>query len=131
MILFVRYLILLTIFLVPLVSSFYNFGYEQAKVVLFTYLVDFSVLIYLIHLVKNRQKIKFQVNKIQIFGFIFIAALFIVSLLSINPAASFFGVYPYYQNFLLYLHLFIFFLLVRSIKIPLKQISISLIATSL
>lgn len=131
MIKLIQFLLLLIIFITPLITPFLNFGFEQAKVVVFSYFVDITAIIFLFYLIKNRSKVNFKFSQINYFALNFLLILFLTSLLGLDPLTSFFGTSPYYQGFLLYFNLFIFSILIYLSKLNLRQISIALISSSL
>lgn len=128
---YLKFLVLLIIFITPLITPFLSYGYEQAKVVVFSYFVDITAIIFLAYLIINRSKINFKFSQINWAALNFVLILFLTSLLGLNPLTSFFGAPPYYQGFLLYLNLFTFSILIYLSKINLVQISVTLISSGL
>ena len=112
-------LALLVFFLIPLTGSSANLGYEETKVLLFIILTSILGLVWL-YLLDNK---KLQIKKSQITlistGFIIVLAL--TSLTGIDPMRSFLGRSPYLQGWVLYLFLFLYFLIISSLQIPLKK----------
>jgi len=108
----IKYLLLLTVFLTPLLSATYNLGYEQIKA--FFFILSIS----LIGLLWRGKGFKWtQILKI---AGIFILILLLTSLNGIDVMGSIVGNYPYFQGWILYAYLFLFSLIVSWTKIKLK-----------
>lgn len=104
---------LVAIFLLPLIPAAFGFGYEQTKVIFF--IIVTSVL----GVCLLKSKLQFDLTSQVALGFL--TVLLLASCLGVNLFQSFFGVAPYYQGWLLYAYLFIFFLSVKSADIKLKE----------
>ncbi|KKS12851.1 MAG: hypothetical protein UU67_C0039G0012 [Candidatus Daviesbacteria bacterium GW2011_GWB1_41_5] len=96
------------LFLVPLVGPWFGLGYEQSKVLFFFLGMTLAGVLWL----KDKPKIKWTPLKLGGLGFLGI--LGVSSILGISPKDSLLGVEPYYQGFILYAFLFLFFLLVSA-----------------
>ncbi len=118
----IKFSLLFTIAVLPLVDSFFGFGYEHIKVVFFVLMVSLSSFFWLIYSTKD-PSIKIKRSKLQFLSALFLLFLLLSSLLGINPQSSFFGNPPYYQGLFLYLTLFLFFLIVSSVKIDFVKYS--------
>lgn len=112
--------LLTIIFLLPLLSSYKGFGYEQIKVLFFLISISLIGLIWLL------RKQKFKLTSVGKAAGIFIAVLSLASILGIDPKASILGSPPYFQGLILYAYLFLFFLLVSSSDIKLKTFAMVL-----
>lgn len=113
-----KFQLLLTVFLTPLLSASHGFGYEHIKVLFFlasTFLAGLNFLILL-----GLNQIKFSWSKVKLSGILFIGILLLTSITGIDPWRSFMGNQPYFQGFLLYLFLYLFSLMAASVKIDLK-----------
>ena len=115
-----KILLLLNLFLIPLLGSTGDFGYEQIKVVFFI------VSITLIGFVWVFGKHKLKWNPIKIASSIFILTLFLTSILGINSRVSFLGNDPYFQGWVVYAYLFLFSFLISVSKLKLKLIALTL-----
>lgn len=120
---------LLIVFLLPLVGPFQSLGYEEAKVLFFLVATSISAFAWVIYLSKTGNKIKW--DKIKIIAALFVIALGITSFLGADIKASFFGREPYFQGFILYSYLFLFFLMISSLKVGLEEWAKVLSASSL
>lgn len=120
-----RSLLLITIVLIPLLGAFRGYGYEQVKV------LAFLILVTLIGTVWAFAKLKFKFNLIAASGALFIVILLITSVLGVNPRDSLLGGEPYFQGWIVYVYLYLFSLLVSSIKIKLEYYALSLVGSSL
>lgn len=101
-----------------------TFGYEQIKVLLFLLLITFSGFLWAL------SKPKLKLTSISKVGLGFIAILGLTSFLGLNPVLSFLGTEPYYQGWILYCYLFLFFLMVIGVNIEFKNWAISLSISS-
>ncbi|MDO8639073.1 MAG: O-antigen ligase family protein, partial [Candidatus Daviesbacteria bacterium] len=120
-----RFLLLLAVFFTPLIGETFNFGYEQAKVIFFIFLISITFIFWLL----GKPKLKWDLVKT--FSLIFIIALLITSLTGLNFNNSLWGTEPYFQGWITYFYLFIFSLMVSSLKIPLKYYAFALTASAL
>ncbi len=109
----IQFLLLLTIFLIALLGTNGNFGYEQIKVLFFILSIS---LIGFIGLVKG-----FKRTKISKTAYLFILILLITSLTGIDPRTSILGIPPYFQGVILYAYLLLFSLIVTWSKIKLEH----------
>jgi O-antigen ligase len=114
-----KVLLLLTIFLIPLLSS--KHGFEQTKVIFFFIMTSVAGLIWL-YLIYQK-KLQVLVDKITLLGLTLISWFFITSLLGVDPLSSLIGTQPYLQGSLTYLFLFLFFLILKSSQISFKEIA--------
>ena len=105
----------MTIFLIPLLGPYQNFGYERTKVLFFILSTSLIGFIWLF----TKPILKWDLIKIASLAFILI--LFITSGLGLDFRSSFLGTEPYFQGLALYAYLFLFSLLVSSISIKLEQ----------
>ncbi|MBI4059176.1 O-antigen ligase family protein [Candidatus Microgenomates bacterium] len=122
--------LLLTVFALPLISPFNAFGYEKAKVIVFLFLNSFNLLLWVLALWKYPKKIKIKWNNLKLAGLVFIIILFIASLSGVDLLTSLVGREPYFQGWVVYSYLFTFYLMVSSIKIPLKNWATVLITSA-
>lgn len=120
-----KILLLLTVFFTPLIYDWFNFGYEQAKVIFFILLTSLTFIFWIL----GKPKLKWDL--IKTFSLIFILALLLTSITGLNLNNSLWGTEPYYQGWLTYFCLFIFSLMVSSLKIPLKYYALALTASAL
>ncbi len=114
----IRVVLLLTVFLLPLIQTTPEFGYEQAKVFLFIVFISLIGFLWFIYLMKNP---KFKWSGIIKAAGLFIVILLVTSLIGSDPKTSLLGSYPYFQGWILYAYLFLFFLLVSSAKIKFEH----------
>src|SRR3989344_5369920 len=108
-----KQLLILVVFLLPLVSSINSFGYEQSKVIFFILTTTILGLWLL--------KTKLQFNLVTQVALGFVTVLLLSSLWGINLLNSFVGTEPYFQGWLLYAYLFVFFLIIQFSDIKLKN----------
>lgn len=134
MIFLVKFLILATVFLTPLVGATrllgyqqavafgyqqaVTLGYEQSKVLIFIILNTLAGFLWAF----TKPKIKW--SKIKITATIFLAILILTSLLGIDSQTSLMGSEPYFQGLIFYSQLYLFLLMVSSTKISLKTFSV-------
>lgn len=104
-------LLLLTIFLIPLLGAYNNFGYEQIKVLFFILSISLIGFIWLL----NKPKIEW--NKINIVSLLFILILLLTSVLGADFKISLLGNPPYFQGWIIYAYLWLFSLMVADSKI--------------
>lgn len=109
---FKQVLILGIIFLLPLLGSFKGFGYEQVKVLFFI------VSISLIGFLWMGRGFKWSITS-KTAG-LFILFLIFTSFTGISLEKSLLGYPPYYQGWILYAYLFLFYLMVKTFKIGIK-----------
>ncbi len=119
-----KVIILLTIFLTPLIGVTNNLGYEQVKILFFIVLTSLSGLFWVLG------KPTIEGTRITKVGVLFIIALLITSISGIDPLNSILGIQPYFQGWILYAYLFLFYLLVSSIKIPFEHWAYALVGSA-
>lgn len=107
-----KFLLQLSVFLIPLLGAYGNFGYEQIKVFCFLSLMTLCGLLWM-----GRE---FKWSGVSIAGGMFILVLFLTSFFGIDLKISLLGTQPYFQGAVLYAYLFLFFLIVSSSKIKLE-----------
>lgn len=125
---FFQPVLLLTVFLTPLITPNFGFGYEQIKLIFFILGISLSAICGLIF-AKSEKNTK--TTNIELASIIFLAILTITSILGINFQNSLFGSHPYFQGIILYTYLFLLMLLVSISKIPLISWSILLTFSSI
>ena len=103
-----RFILLLTIFLLPLLSATPGPGYEEIKVLFFIIFIFLAALLWLFDYFRNPQQNNFKFSKIGITSALFVASLTITSLFGIDPLGSLIGTEPYFQGLVLYGFLFLF-----------------------
>lgn len=113
-----KLLLLASLFILPLLGATRNFGYEQAKVLFF--LISIS----LIGFVWMGKQFKWTL--ISIAATLFILSLLITSMIGLDPKSSLLGREPYYQGWILYVYLFLFYLIVKSLKVSFKKYALVL-----
>lgn len=120
----IEILLLLTVFLIPLIGANSQFGYEQIKVLFFLLLTSINGFLWMF------TKPKFKLSTIQNIAASFICILALASILGLNPAFSFLGTEPYYQGWILYAYLFLFFLMVSQLAVEFKYWAIIISVSS-
>ncbi len=120
----IKFLLLLTVFLTPLIGASGGFGYEQSKVVFF---IVCNTLIGFLW-VLSKPKIKWA--NIKIASSLFIFCLLLTSILGINLKLSILGSPPYFQGLILYSQLYLFSLVVSTVKISFKTYARALLLSS-
>ena len=116
-------LLLGTLLILPLLEANNNFGYEQIKVLFF---------ILSITLIGFFWKGKgFKWTLISKAAGLFILILLITSLMGIDAKSSLLGGEPYFQGWILYSYLYLFYLMVKTFKIELKIYALVLSASAL
>lgn len=125
---FIQFILLLIVFLVPLIGPIKNLGFEQAKVFFFIVCLTIAGFIWIIYSVKHQVKIKW--SRIQKAAILFIVILFLTSILGIDKWNSFLGTQPYFQGWILYAYLYLFFLLICWTKIKLESWAYVLVGSS-
>lgn len=108
-----KFLLLLTVFLTPLIGAYRGFGYEQAKVFFFIFLISLCGLLWM-----GKDFVWSGISKA---GGIFILLLLAASLSGVDPFTSILGTQVYFQGAILYAYLFLFSLLVSYSKISFKH----------
>ena len=115
-------ILLITLGVTPLLSAQNQYGFEYPKVLFFICLVLGLLILSEFSPRLIRHKL-FAKSFLTIGGICFICTLTVASIFGQNLQQSILGQYPYYQGICLYLFLFVFALLVYSIRIPLKKYS--------
>ena len=110
-----NFILLLTTFVIPLIGPVKNLGFEQAKVFFFLIFLTLAGLLWLIYSINHPVKIEW--TPIKKAAALLMAVLFLTSHLGIDRWNSFLGTQPYFQGFILYAYLFLFFLLISQSKI--------------
>lgn len=120
--------LLLTIFLIPIITPFQSFGYEKSKILFFIFLTSLSgfLWIWLLH----QQKIKLRWSAIKIISLIFIMILLLTSFLGIDPISGLVGKEPYFQGWIVYSYLWLFSLMIATVRIEPKKWIIALSLSS-
>lgn len=123
-----KYLLLVVIFLLPLLQANKGFGYEQIKVFFFIIGLTVCGILWIIYSAKYPFKIVWSgINKAAVF---FICILFLTSFLGIDAFNSFIGTEPYFQGFIFYAYLYLFFLLISWLKVKINHWAYILIGSS-
>lgn len=112
-----KFILLSIVLILPLASAFPNFGYEQAKVFLFVLLTSFVALLYLWQFKKHEFKFSL-LDKVALF---FILILGVTAGLGVDPRVSFLGSFPYFQGWIFYAYLYLFYLLVKQSKLSVEK----------
>lgn len=110
-----KFNLLLTVFLIPIITPFQSFGYEHSKILFFIFLTTLSGLLWLL----TTQKIKW--SGISKASAIFILILLFTSLFGVDPLMGMLGKEPYFQGWVIYAYLWIFSLMVSSVQIKPKK----------
>lgn len=127
--------LLLTLYLIPLLSFWGGFGFEQIKVFAFIILttINGSIWLYLLH----KRQLTLQWTTLKKLSALFIGILLISSLLGLDISGSFLGKDPYYQGWIFYCYLYLYAWMVSSIPkrlnlwlmvITLSAVIVSLVA---
>lgn len=111
MIFLIKFLLLLTAFLTPIMGVTKNFSYEQSKVFFFIVLTSLSGFVWLFYLMR---KPRFKWSGMTKAAGLFILMLLITSFTGSDPTHNLLGSQPYFQGVILYAYLFLFFLLVKA-----------------
>lgn len=104
-----RYLLLVTVFLLPLLQAHKSYGYEHIKILFFMFSIS---LIGLFWLGKG-----FKWTLISKLAGLFLLGLLVASLTGIDPKSSLLGNQPYFQGVIFYSYLYLFYLMVKTFKI--------------
>lgn len=127
----IKAILLFAVFLTPLLQAKHPFGYEQMKVLFFMSALILCVVLLFVYSLKSSNNVFLRLKFIDKKALLFIILLFVASIFGINPVASIFGIPSYYQGFILYLFLFIFYMLIKIIKISTKDYALTLSLSSL
>src|SRR3989344_6808966 len=100
-----NWMILLTLFLIPLLGATGSFGYEYTKVLGFIILTSIAAVIWLVSTFKHPWKYSIPYTAISKTAVVFILILLLTSISGLNSKISLFGTQPYFQGFMLYLYL--------------------------
>jgi len=114
-----------SIFLLPLLGVYNEFGYEQIKVLFFILSIS------LIGFLWFFQKPKIIWTKIKIASWIFILILFLTSILGMDIKVSFLGNQPYFQGWIVYGYLGLLSLIVSSLDIKLEYYALAFTSSAL
>lgn len=112
-------ILLLTVFLVPLIPATGGFGFEQAKILIFLGLVSVAGGIWAVWWFRYPTQPLVRWSKPKLVGVIFLFILLVASMLGVEPLKSVIGAAPYFQGWLIYAYLFLLYLLVSHLKVPL------------
>lgn len=126
----IRFILLFTIFLLPLLYATPKFGYEEVKVLFFIFAVSLAAIFWLFDYFKNPGKNKFKLSRIAVASALFIVALVVTSISGIDPLKSIIGKEPYFQGLVLYAFLFVFFILISQSNIKIKNLALIYIISS-
>lgn len=127
----VRTLLLAVILFIPLAPAVFGLGFEAAKVLVLILLLSGVFLILVFRRLTMKEKFVQKLTWPLKMGLLFVGILFLSSVLGVDPATSFLGVYPYYQGWVIYAFLWVFSLLFFYSGINLKKVSYCLTASSL
>lgn len=116
---FLKFLLLLIVFLTPLLNPIKSLGYEQTKVFFFIIFLTLGGFLWTIYSLRHPVKIAW--SPIQKAATLFIAILFLTSILGVDRWNSFLGTQPYFQGAILYAYLYLFFLLISWSRISLEK----------
>lgn len=121
----IKYTLLLTVLLIPLIGSYNGFGYEQIKILFFILSISLISFLWLL------RKPKIKLSRIGWISILFIIILFLTSFLGLDFRGSFLGNFPYFQGLVVYSYLFLFYLIVKSFEIKLKYYALVLTSSAL
>lgn len=112
-----------SLLLLPLLGANSAFGYEKIKVLFFILSIT------LIGFLWKGKGVKWTlISKI---AGLFILSLAITSLTGLDLSSSIFGKEPYFQGLILYAYLFLFYLMVKTLKIQIEKYAVVLSISSL
>lgn len=117
-----RYLLLATLFLLPLLQANNNYGYEHIKILFFLFSISLIGIFWTYFLFKK--KLTIQWTKIKLISLTFITVLLINSFFGLDIFSSLLGVDPYFQGWIVYAYLFLLSLMVSSFKLSLIEIAL-------
>lgn len=120
---FLELTLLAVIFLVPLLGTSGGFGYEQVKVLFFVLSIS------LIGFLWMGRGIKW--TGISKMAGMFILILLATSLTGIDPKSSLLGREPYFQGWVLYVYLFLFYLMVKTFQVEVKKYTVIICVSAL
>lgn len=121
-----KYLLLLTVFLTPLLGANSRFGYEQIKVLFFILSISLIGFLWL----AGKPELKWSLVKVA--SLIFVFVLLVSSILGYDLRQSLLGVDPYFQGWLIYAYLALLSLLAASNKIGFRNYAfVSVLSASL
>ncbi|HBQ50898.1 hypothetical protein A3B42_02915 [Candidatus Daviesbacteria bacterium RIFCSPLOWO2_01_FULL_38_10] len=129
MIKILQFNLLLTVFLIPIITPFQSYGYELSRILFFIFLTSLSGFLWL--WLAHRKKIKLRWNKVKITSLIFVIILLFTSLLGIDPVFSLLGKEPYFQGWVIYVYLWLFSVMVATTPIEPKKWIIALSLSSI
>lgn len=115
--------LLLAVFLIPLLGAINNFGFEQSKVLFFILSIS------LIGLFWRGKGVRWTgISKI---AGLFTLILLVTSLTGIDPRSSLLGREPYFQGWVFYAYLFLFYLMVKTSPIEIKKYAVVICVSAL
>ncbi len=129
MISLIRVLILLELILLPLLPATSQFGYEHIKILFFIFSTSLMVFIWMVLLLQGRLKVYWTI--IKLLSFLFVTILLVSSIIALDPLASITGRDPYYQGWVVYGYLFLLSLVISTVGVDLKQLSLVFVSSSL
>ena len=121
-------LLLGTIFLTPIIPAIFDFGFEESKVIFFILAISAAGLIWVM---KSWNKLKIEWTDLKLASLFFTGALFLTSVTGMDLKSSFLGKDPYFQGIIFYAYLFLFSLMVSTIRLELKKVTTVLALSSL
>lgn len=123
--LFVKLLLLLTVFFIPLIGATGFLGFEQIKILFFILSTSLVGFIWVL------SKPKLEWNLVKIASGVFILSLFLTSGLGINIQAGLLGNVPYFQGWIIYAYLWLFSIIVASSGIKFSHWSLVIVASAI
>lgn len=126
-----KLILLFTIFLVPLVGAVGYIGYEQAKVLVFIFLVTLAGIFWIFSKTGQTGLFALGWQETDRMAGAFILVLLFTAFTGVDTFTSLLGKKPYFQGFILYAYLSLFYLMVKSFDISLWRYSLVLVLSSL
>lgn len=120
---FLKIALLGSIFILPLLGVYKNFGYEEIKVLFFILSIS------LIGFLWRGKQFKWTLIS-KVLG-LFVLILLVTSITGIDPKSSLLGNQPYSEGWIIYSYLYLFYLMVKTFKIETKQYAVVLSASAL
>lgn len=111
-------LLLGTLLILPLLGATNNFGYEHFKILFFILSIS------LIGFVWRGKQFEWTLISKALGAFILI--LLVTSIIGVDHKSSLLGSQPYFQGWIIYSYLFLFYLMVKTFKIEIKQYAVVL-----
>ena len=118
----------LTLFLTPLVQATSLRGYEEVKVLLFLNLFISIGVLFILRI--YFKEVSLRKSILQWLVLAWVGWLGITSVIGIHPERSFFGVFPYYQGWIVYLFLALFSFIVFHAKNLEQKVCWSLVSSA-